>query len=281
MSAGCLACANSTRTLGDSWTRCPRCGFVEGPRVEGADRASYLALHENGTGLRVEQARHGVYLPVLRRFPPRGERRCLDVGSGAGVFARLATDAGWRSIGVDPAGPELDDGSLALRRASFPPPPGGRFELITFFGSLNYMSDPHEALVAARAALAPGGRVVIRAPNVDFHLAVRRLVRAVGVHSRVGAWLSRGTILHPRSFSARSLHAVLVRAGFGCVRVEAARPAPGDPYGTGAAAMWAAKALVGGVASAMDRLSSHRIVLASTLLAVAGDDGGSARGSRP
>jgi hypothetical protein len=115
--------------------------------------------------------------------------------------------------------------------------------------------------------------VVIRAPNVDFHLAVRRLVRALGPHSRLGRWLQRGTILHPRSFSARALRLVLARAGFGSVRVEAAPPAPGDPYGTGAAAMAAAKAVVGVVALAVDRLSAHRIVPASTLLAVAEDEG--------
>ena len=273
MSAACLACGAAVRPLFDAWTRCPRCGFVEGARVESAERASYRALHESGTGARVEAARHGVYLPLLRRFPPWGERRCLDVGSGAGVFARLAVAEGWRSVGIDPAGPTLDEGALRLLRAEFPPAPAGRFELVTFFGSLNYMSDPHAALAAARSSLAPGGRVVVRVPNVDFHLAVRRLARAIGTDSPPGRWLRRGTILHPRSFSARALRAVLARAGFRRARVEAAWPAPGDPYGTGAAAIAAAKAAVGGAALACDRLTGHRIVLASTLLAVAEDDG--------
>lgn len=273
MSAGCLACGDAAHALVDGRMRCPRCGFVEGPRAEAAERATYRALHESGTGARVEQARAEVYLPLLRRFPPRGERRCLDVGSGAGVFARLAVAEGWRCLGVDPAGPTLDDGALQLRRGSFPPAPGGRFELITFFGSLNYMTDPHAALVAARAALAPGGSVVIRAPNVEFHLAVRRVVRALGGASRVGRWLQRGTILHPRSFSACALRAVLARAGFGRVRVEAAAPSPGDPYGTGVVAIAAAKAVVGAVALALDRASAHRIVLASTLLATAAHAG--------
>lgn len=273
MSPRCLACGEAARPLFDAWTRCPRCGFVEGVRAEGAERASYRALHESGTGARVEEARRGVYQPLLRRFPPRGERRCLDVGSGAGVFPRLAVAAGWRCVGVDPAGPTIEEGALSLRRGAFPPAPEGRFDLITFLGSLNYMSDPHAALVVARAALAAGGRVVIRAPNVDFHLAVRRLARALGESSRPGRWLHRGTILHPRSFSAGALRAVLARAGFHRVQVEAAAPAPGDPYGTGVAAIAAAKAVVGGVASALDQLTGHRIVLASTLLAVAEDGG--------
>jgi SAM-dependent methyltransferase len=273
MSTRCLACGAATRALFDAWTRCPRCGFVEGARTESAERASYRALHESGTGARVEQARRGVYRPLLERFPPHGGRRCLDVGSGAGVFARLALASGWRSVGIDPAGPALDDGDLRLVRGEFPPAPDGPFELITFFGSLNYMGDPHAALVAARAALAPGGRVVVRVPNVDFHLGVRRLARLIGSDSRPGRWLRRGTILHPRSFSARALRAVLTRAGFRRARVEAARPAPGDPYGTGAAAIAAAKAVVGGVALGVGTLTGHRIVLASTLLAVAEDGG--------
>ena len=269
MSSSCLACGGGVGPLSGAWTQCSRCGFVEGPKQERAEQASYQALHDSGTGVRVEEARRGVYQPLLQRFRPVGARRCLDVGSGAGVFARLAVVEGWRCVGIDPAGPSIEEDGLSLRRGSFPPAPEGRFELVTFFGSLNYMSDPCAALAAARSVLAPGGRVVVRVPNVEFHLAVRGLVRTIGAGSRVGRWLQRGTILHPRSFSARALRAVAGRAGFGRVRVEPAMPAPGDPYGTGALAMAAAKTLVGGAAVALDRLSAHRIVLASTLLAVA------------
>jgi SAM-dependent methyltransferase len=235
--------------------------------ADGVDHPSYLALHRSGRGARVEEARHGVYASILRRFAPWGGRRCLDVGSGSGVFARLAGRAGWQSVGVDPAGPEVVEDGVRLVRAAFPPAPDGRFELVTFLGTLNYMTDPVAALAAARAALAPGGRVVIRVPNASFHLAARRLAGALGPASRLGHWLERGTILHPRSFSARALRVALERAGFPAVTVEASPPVAGDPYGSGAAAMGAAKAVVSVVGRALDRLSGHRLVLASALLA--------------
>jgi len=273
MTSPCLVCgAVRLRALAPGWTRCGRCGFVEGPAAEGIDLHTYLDLHDSGRGARLEHARRGVYAPILRRFAPWGGRRCLDVGSGSGVFARLAAAAGWRCVGVDPAGPEAVEDGIRLVRAPFPPAPAGPFELVTFFNSLNYMTDPVNALAAAREALAPGGRLVIRVPNVDFHLAVRRLVRAAGAASRVGGWLHQGTILHPRSFSARTLRIALARAGFRSVTVEASPPVPGDPYATGAVAIAAAKAVVGALALGLDRVSGHRVLLASTLLATTGDE---------
>ena len=272
----CLVCGHTgATTLDVQWTRCRRCGFVAGPE-DALDPRTYCAMHESGHGADVERARAGVYAAILTRFPPWGDRRCLDVGSGSGVFATLAARAGWRCVGVDPAGPERVAGDVQLVRALFPPLPAevdGRFDLVTFVNSLNYMIDPVAALAAAGAALAPGGRVVVRVPNADFHLAVRRTAATLGPRSRLGRWLLRGTILHPRSFSPRALRTAFARAGFRTVTVESSPLVPGDPYGTGATAMAAAKAVVAAVARAGGALTGQRVVLASALLATAWEHG--------
>jgi SAM-dependent methyltransferase len=243
---------------------------VEGPSTP--DRAAYEALYDSGRGAEVERARHGVYAVILARFLPWGARRCLDVGSGSGGFVALASQAGWDCVGVDPAGPEgAADEGVRLVRAPFPPAPAGRFELVTFFNSLNYMREPVAALAAAGAALAPGGRVVVRVPNVDFHLAVRRIAAAAGARSRLGEWLMRGTILHARSFSVRALRVAFARAGFRSAGVEGGPLVPGDPYATGARAIRGAKAVVAGASRACEALTGGRLVLASALLATAWD----------
>jgi SAM-dependent methyltransferase len=236
---------------------------------EAAGTRSYTELHETGRGRAVEEARERVYSAVLERFTPHGARRCLDVGAGSGVFVRMAARRGWDCVGVDPAGPDLVEPGMRLVRSAFPPAPDGPFELITFFGSLNYMREPLAALMTARMALAPTGDVVIRVPNVDVHLAVRRAVRALGSESRLRRWLVRGTIVHPRAFSAPALRALLCRAGFGPMTVEASRPAPGDPYGTGQRALGIVKRIAGGAAVAVGRASRGRVLLAPSLLATA------------
>jgi SAM-dependent methyltransferase len=274
MTAGCLVCgASAVHATAPGWTRCRRCGFVEGPMSAGGSCAAYRDDHERGHSRRVEDRRHAVYAPLVERVAPWGGRRLLDVGSGAGVLVRLAGAAGWDAVGVDPAGPDLVEHGVRLVRAPFPPPPAGPFELVTFVGSLNYMADPVAALVAARGVLVPGGRVLIRVPNASFHLAVRRLARVIGPDTAPGQWLRRGSIVHARAFTARALECALTRAGFRRVVVEGSAPSPGDPYGTGARGMAAVKTVVRGGALIAETVLRQPGLLSSSLLATAVAEG--------
>jgi hypothetical protein len=129
------------------------------------------------------------------------------------------------------------------------------------------------ALAAARSVLVPGGRVLIRVPNASFHLAVRRLARTLGPNTGPGAWLTRGTIVHARAFTARALDAALARAGFRRIVVEASPPSPGDPYGSGARGIAVMKTAARAGALVAETVLRQPLLLTSSLLATAVAEG--------
>jgi SAM-dependent methyltransferase len=264
----CLVCdATATVHLDPARRRCRACGFVFAVSPGAVPGARYDMLYA-GDGGALDDGRRPLYETLLRRTPPSGGRRCLDVGSGGGLFVRLAAEAGWDAVGVDPAGPQLEGSGCRLFRAEFPAcasAAGGPFALVTFLGSLNYMADPVAALSTAHGLLEPGGVLVVRVPNVAVHLAVGRVAAAIGADSRVGAWLLRGTIVHARSFTVRALATALARAGFPEARVDASAPVPGDPYGSGTAAIGSVKRVVGPLTQALAVVSARRILWAPSL----------------
>jgi SAM-dependent methyltransferase len=265
----CLVCgaASTTPTHAGRW-RCGACGFLFVETGDAALGSGYDRSLADGTADAVDEGRRPLFTSLLAPLTPFGGGRCLDVGSGGGLFVRLAAARGWEAVGVDPAGPERTGPRFRLVRMDFPaagPIPGAPFALVTFLGSLMYMHDPVAALRAAHEILEPGGCVLVRAPNAAVHLPVMRAAAALGPRSRVGAWLRRGTILHARSFTPRALEAALVRAGFADVRVEPSPPAPGDPYRSGARAIRPVKTVVGGVTRAAALVSRRRLVWSPSL----------------
>jgi SAM-dependent methyltransferase len=94
----------------------------------------------------------------------------LDVGCGGGELLAHYASLGWEAFGVDLAeeaaraarerGAVVHVGTLAA--APWAP---GSFDLVVYSHSLEHMPEPLEELRRARELLAPGGRLVILAPN--------------------------------------------------------------------------------------------------------------------
>ncbi|MDT0269772.1 class I SAM-dependent methyltransferase [Streptomyces sp. DSM 44915] len=145
---------------------------------------------------------------VLRHLPP-GAERALDVGCGTGAFARRLAARGLAVDAVDRAAEPL-----AAARAAAPPPPAGprfrqldlsehhlpdaRYDFISALASLHHM--PFETVSRLRAALAPGGVLVVlgcypkhTTPDLLWSLAAvpvnagARLAVAAGERLRPGA----------------------------------------------------------------------------------------------
>jgi SAM-dependent methyltransferase len=81
--------------------------------------------------------------------------RVLDLGCGAGLFARAAADRGARVTGVDTdpeaialAAAEVPEGTFVVRHAQDPPP--GRFDVVAAVQLLMHVADPVALLRAAR-----------------------------------------------------------------------------------------------------------------------------------
>jgi len=147
-------------------------------------------------------------------LPWQGEGRLLDVGCGGGLFLALAEELGWRATGLemDPEGVAharaqgLEVAEGRLDDARFEP---GSFDVVTFWHSLEHMPGPLEALATARELLAPGGYVVVAAPDVD---SIPR--KLFGPY-----WLGADLPRHLVFFNPGSLARLFERSGFEAEKV--------------------------------------------------------------
>jgi ubiquinone/menaquinone biosynthesis C-methylase UbiE len=171
-------------------------------------------------------------LALVRRFSTGGS--LLDVGAGIGTFLGLARDrAGWRVSGT-----EVSSAAVAIARtrygldllqgqaAELPLPPAA-FSTVTLWHVLEHVPSPSRLLEVCRAALAPGGRLIIACPNDE---------ETSQVEPRLKAWLERrlgrpasappryerlrpGGEIHLSHFTAPVLRRLLRNHGFRVVHV--------------------------------------------------------------
>jgi len=110
-------------------------------------------------------------LALIRRYVPIENRTILDVGCGLGMYVRAFRRYSPEVFGVDIDGDKL----VEARRADLPnlyaataealPFPTGRFGVILSHEVIEHVSDDRQAVADAVRILAPGGRLVIFAPN--------------------------------------------------------------------------------------------------------------------
>jgi SAM-dependent methyltransferase len=139
------------------------------------------------------------------------ESHVLDVGCGYGEFLRLArtaTRCQVFGIDMDPAlaaqaarhaGARCVVGDLVRHEWG-----GQRFDMLTFFQSLEHLADPLAALQRAHALLRPGGVCVVELP--DFESIWRHLFGRF--------WMPLVVPQHLYHFDPRSLARAFEQAGF-------------------------------------------------------------------
>jgi 2-polyprenyl-3-methyl-5-hydroxy-6-metoxy-1,4-benzoquinol methylase len=141
-----------------------------------------------------------------------------DVGCGSGQFLRALAGAGFTNLtGVD-RNPRLGAGfaGTPIRFVARELEPnfdlGGRFHTIIMNYVLEHFLDPLGVLAGCRAALEPGGRVVVMTPNVD-----------AWAHRLFGrSWSGLHAPRHTHLFNTRTLARASEKAGFGRAKVETA-----------------------------------------------------------
>ncbi|HUI41909.1 MAG TPA: class I SAM-dependent methyltransferase [Terriglobia bacterium] len=164
-----------------SLLRCNSCGLVmTSPRLSGKELEAFYspeywgrAEPDNLDWVRRNEAPRTEFLERFRR-----EGRILDVGCGLGLFLLALDPARWERTGLEvmPAAYEqavrhLGAGSMIGSELTEAGLPGGQFDVVTFWDSLEHLPDPVAALRTAHRALRPGGIVLLRLPNFSSYLA--------------------------------------------------------------------------------------------------------------
>jgi len=126
--------------------------------------------------------------PLVPRDALRGAR-VADVGSGTGRIVRMLLDAGAAhviavepSAGIGPLRENLKDAGERveiLHAAGDALPPRGDRDFVVSIGVIQFIEDPLPTLSAARAALRPGGRLVIWVYALEGNELYVRAVQAL------------------------------------------------------------------------------------------------------
>lgn len=117
--------------------------------------------------------------------PEPGATLC-DVGCGAGLAARIATQRGMRVCGLDASLPLLEiarerlpDGDFRLGDMEALPFADESADIVTGFNSFQYAADPVAALVQARRVARPAGRLVVMTWGAPERMEAATLIAAL------------------------------------------------------------------------------------------------------
>lgn len=173
----------------------------------------------------LEGHRDGIYghlLDDLGPAPPSG--RLLDVGCGCGYFLRAARNRGWDIRGIEPSRKSVEHlrrllGDVELHDSLEDVSGGERFDAVTMLNVLDHLEEPWRAVESVSGLLRPGGLLLLRVPNGDFHAVALRLLLRLGLEAT--AW--RLTVLHRYALTSGFLERLLSANGFAGIRIRNAR----------------------------------------------------------
>lgn len=223
-----------------SVVRCRTCGLVfRNPIIK--DSALLLNVPEEEKRADYSELMFRSRRGMLSRLLRRAERhrkppgRLLDIGCGFGHLMTIAKESGWEASGV-----EIEKGAVNHCRERGLDVFGGTleelnpapesFDAVALIESCEYFARPIDELRRIRAALKPGGVLLVRTLNQNFHLNAHRLYKKLErLFSRFG--LRDPSIFHRFTYSPRNFRAMAEAAG---LRVLETAPSPlvrNDPYG--------------------------------------------------
>ncbi len=196
--------------------RCASCGLLAtDPRT--SDDADYEGTYFEKNYLdRLDHWRRAHahwFRKIVVPLAPAGRKpRVLDVGCGIGLFLSVV-DPSWDRHGVEPSARACE---IACRKFGLTPhcmmledlQVGEGFDVITFWDVLEHLPDPIATLRVAQRHLRPGGRLVLKVPDIDTGaLALGKTLARFGKGSvifHIGA--------HLYQFDERSLRRTLSTA---------------------------------------------------------------------
>lgn len=201
--------------------RCCACGLVyRNLRQNDAhlrahyEQREYLSLSQDWiAGRKKIFLNHIDSLEVFRQH-----NRILDVGAGHGFFLSMCAAKGWDCYGVEISKTAADfakrEFGLSLSRSSLEEVhyPDEFFDVVTFWNTLAHLPNPKRTLQETQRLLRPGGAVVVRCPNADFHVPVRKFLEYLRIRRKLK--FIEPTVFHLYSFDKGTIARILKETGF-------------------------------------------------------------------
>lgn len=205
--------------------QCPACGFITTDPIPTDDELArfYSETYHQGAEEQIdfwEKPRRPVFAQVeslLRAAGFEKHARVLDVGCAYGAFLRFLHEHGYTSLtGLDLSRSAVDhinantdfEGVCGdITRAGLE---DGSRDVITFLDTLEHLPNFRDCMAAAARALAPGGVVVVRVPNMNFHVAKTRLFQHMQWRPPYGMFTPPGHLNH---FTPGGMSALLAGVG--------------------------------------------------------------------
>ncbi|HCN08505.1 MAG TPA: hypothetical protein DIT01_11275 [Lentisphaeria bacterium] len=95
------------------------------------------------------------------------------------------------------------------------------WDIVTMWNVLDLLLQPLETLQRLQRILKPDGLLVIRLPNLSFHLPVKKLCNTLHIRDP--------SVLHDTMYSVRSLRLILERCGYQVIRIGPSPLSDRDP----------------------------------------------------
>lgn len=200
--------------------RCRSCDFAFLPATpeEGLYDERYFADYDGEDYLAAEpqrrfESRRRLDL-LARHLPPPA--RLLEIGAAAGFFLDEARERGYEGVGLElneeMAAHAREALGLDLRtgRIEDAGPAEGAFDVACAFHVVEHLPAPVEAVSALRAALRPGGIVLIEVPNAGSEVARRQ----------GSDWPALKLPHHLGQYGPRSMAALIDAAGLETVAID-------------------------------------------------------------
>lgn len=167
--------SSSSDVFYERLVRCKRCGLIyisPQPRRElitggyaSAEDEQYVS-QEKGRLITFRNC-----LKTIRQLSPGG--RLLDIGAAAGIFVKVAKDAGYEAYGVEPSMWMSDFAKKHYGVTVFPGVledakfDANSFDVITMWDVLEHVPDPMSTLREVKRILKPGGFLIVNYPRID------------------------------------------------------------------------------------------------------------------
>lgn len=129
------------------------------------------SLVKSGSGLRKGVLEQRKFKQLQQMFSQE-KLTLLDVGCGGGTFLEVCHENGWKVEGIDPSPDSTNSKNIKVQHGDFNQIKfDKKFDVISFWGVLEHLSNPNAALKKASQMLNKSGMIVFEVPSADCFLS--------------------------------------------------------------------------------------------------------------